>query len=254
MILNTFGVGKRQLTASEIIRAASESAVFDEIFLLPIPSSRDSIHVTDTDILLTDLLRDPKGKRLIAGYGIPLEIAREATARGIRIADVGTDERFLRDNAELTAHGTVGFILAGQDRAISDLTCGIVGYGSIGRFLCRLLLFLGATTVVYTHREEVRLELCGMGIEAHSADEIDATSSLDILINTAPARLITPEAMRALTDSGTQIIELASGDNLPHGAVITRLPSIPDRNFPISAGRIYAAAVLRYIAREARGS
>ena len=240
------------MTASEIIRTASEARTLDEIFLLPIPSSRDSIHVTDTDILLTDLLRDPKGKRLIAGYGIPLEIAREATARGIRIADVGTDERFLRDNAELTAHGTVGYILAGQDRAISDLTLGIVGYGRIGRLLCRLLLFLGATTVIYTRKDEVRLELCGMGIEAHSTEDIGA-AEVDILINTAPARLITPDAVGKLTERGTQIIELASGDNLPKGAPVTRLPSIPDRNFPISAGKIYAAAVLRYIAKEARG-
>lgn len=253
MILNTFGVGKRQITASEILREASEAEAFDEVFLLPIPSSRDSIHVTDTDIPLTDLLRDPKGKRLIAGYGIPLEIAREATARGIRIADVGTDERFLRDNAELTAHGAVGYILTKHDRGISDLCCGIVGYGRIGRLLCRLLLFLGATTVVFTHREEVRLELCGMGIDARSAEQIGSTDSLDVLINTAPARLITREGAEAITSGGCEIIELASGDNLPHGIEVTRLPSIPDRNFPVSAGRIYAAAVLRYIAREARG-
>ena len=253
MILNTFGVGKRQITASEILREASRAEAFDEVFLLPIPSSRDSIHVTDTDIPLTDLLRDPKGKRLIAGYGIPLEIAREATARGIRIADVGTDERFLRDNAELTAHGAVGYILTKHDRGISDLCCGIVGYGRIGRLLCRLLLFLGATTVVFTHREEVRLELCGMGIDARSAEQIGSTDSLDVLINTAPARLITREGAEAITSGGCEIIELASGDNLPHGIEVTRLPSIPDRNFPVSAGRIYAAAVLRYIAREARG-
>ena len=253
MILNTFGVGKRQITASEMLREASEAEAFDEVFLLPIPSSRDSIHVTDTDIPLTDLLRDPKGKRLIAGYGIPLEIAREATARGIRIADVGTDERFLRDNAELTAHGAVGYILTKHDRGISDLCCGIVGYGRIGRLLCRLLLFLGATTVVFTHREEVRLELCGMGIDARSAEQIGSTDSLDVLINTAPARLITREGAEAITSGGCEIIELASGDNLPHGIEVTRLPSIPDRNFPVSAGKIYAAAVLRYIAREARG-
>ena len=253
MILNTFGVGKRHLTASEIILAASEAQIFDEIFLLPIPSSRDSIHVTDTDIPLTDLLRDPKGRRLIAGYGIPLEIAREATAKGIRIADVGTDERFLRDNAELTAHGAVGYILTRHDRAISDLCCGIVGYGRIGRLLCRLLLFLGATTVVFTHREEVRLELCGMGIDARRTEDIGRASDLDVLINTAPARLITKEGAEALTKDGCEIIELASGDNLPRGVAVTRLPSIPDRNFPVSAGKIYAAAVLRHIEREARG-
>ena len=252
MILNTFGVGKRQITASEIIRAATEAVVFDEIFLLPIPSSRDSIHVTDTDIPLTDLLRDPKGRRLIAGYGIPLEIAREATAKGIRIADVLTDERFLRDNAELTAHGAVGYILTKEDRAISDLCCGIVGYGRIGRLLCRLLLFLGASTVVFTHREEVRLELCGMGIDARPAEDIGKATDLDVLINTAPARLITEKSAKDITEGGCEIIELASGDNLPHGIAVTRLPSIPDRNFPVSAGKIYAAAVLRFIAREAQ--
>ena len=92
-----------------------------------------------------------------------------------------------------------------------------------------------------------------MGIDARSADDIGKACDLDVLINTAPARLITQESANSLTAGGCEIIELASGDNLPRGTSVTRLPSIPDRNFPISAGKIYAAAVLRYIAREARG-
>ena len=92
-----------------------------------------------------------------------------------------------------------------------------------------------------------------MGIDARRTEDIGRASDLDVLINTAPARLITKEGAEALTKDGCEIIELASGDNLPRGVAVTRLPSIPDRNFPVSAGKIYAAAVLRHIEREARG-
>ena len=70
-----------------------------------------------------------------------------------------------------------------------------------------------------------------------------AFADLDILINTAPARLISEKSAKEL--SGKRVIELASGDNLPPGLSFERMASIPAVTFPKSAGRAIARSVDR---------
>lgn len=245
MTLHTFGVGVRQQVCSEILKASVLAEKFDTIILLPIPSSKDNIHITGTELPLADLLKIGGKRVLIAGYGLPLPFARRAVESGFSIVDVICDERFLVRNAELTAHGTAGVILTENKNDVSELRIGIIGYGRIGKILSRILLFLGADVVVFSRREEVRLELCGVGIEAKHCEEISDLCRLDILINTAPAEIVSPERAKELSDSGCKLIELASGERLPSVPGLTRLPSVPDKSYPISAGRIYAAAILR---------
>ncbi len=247
MTLHTFGVGRRQEVCSEILRASDATRKYDDLILLPIPSSRDKIHITGTEVPLESLLKFKKDGSLIAGYGLPLDFVREAALRGIETIDASADERFLRENAELTAHGTAGLILTKHQDAISDMKIGIIGYGRIGKILSRILLFLGARTVIFTRRRETKLELCTVGIEAAGADELERALGLDILINTAPAELVSKELADALCREGCELIDLASGNRLPDCDGLLRLPSIPDKMYPASAGRIYAAAILRAI-------
>ena len=245
MTLHTFGVGLRQEVCSEILKASPLTEKYDTVILLPIPSSRDKIHVTGTDVPIYDLLKLGGARTLIAGYGIPITFAKDAHLFGAEIVDVLCDERFLTRNAELTAHGTAGIILTENKNDVNDLKIGIIGYGRIGKFLSRILLFLGANVVVFSRREDVRLELGGIGIEAKGCEEISPKLGLDILINTAPAKLICEEGAAALAEGGCKLIELASGEALPAVQGLLRLSSVPDKMYPISAGKIYAAAILR---------
>ncbi len=247
MTLHTFGVGKRQQVCSEILKASPCAEKYESIILLPIPSSRDKIHITGTEVPLHDLLKLKGKKTLIAGYGIPKDFAKAAVMAGFELADVLCEERFLRENAELTAHGTAGIIMTENRNDISDMKIGIIGYGRIGKILSRILLFLGAEAVIYTRRSETILELCGMGIEAAKPEDISSGADLDILINTAPAKLISEKTADELAEAGTKMIELASGNQLPETKCLQKLPSIPDKMYPVSAGKIYASAILRTI-------
>ena len=106
MTLHTFGEGKRQEICSRLLKSSASADKYDTVILLPIPSAKDKIHVTGTLVPLCDIMKLKSGKTLIAGYAIPIEIAKNAVALGIDVADVACDEEFLRENAELTAHGT----------------------------------------------------------------------------------------------------------------------------------------------------
>ena len=245
MTLHTFGEGKRQEICSRLLKSSASADKYDTVILLPIPSAKDKIHVTGTLVPLCDIMKLKSGKTLIAGYAIPLAIARDAVALGIDVADVACDEEFLRENAELTAHGTAGVILTENKNDVSDMKIGIIGYGRIGKILSRILLFLGAKTVIFTSNAKTRLELCGVGMEADLSENAGKYRDLDILINTAPARLLTKEDAEEMARGGCRLIELASGDALPEVDGVLKLPSVPDRMYPVSAARIYAKAIIK---------
>ena len=89
------------------------------------------------------------------------------------------------------------------------------------------------------------------GVDSLSIDSSltsERLSSLDILINTAPARLIGERAAEAL--SSVRVIELASGDNIPEGINVERLASVPAIMYPASAGAALARSVLRMLGGE----
>jgi alanine dehydrogenase len=151
------------------------------------------------------------------------------------------------ENAHLPAIGTAARLLENGSVAPSDMKVGIIGYGRIGEKLTHILMFLGASIKVFTSKSELRRRLCMLGIRSvdYNSEEEMALSfgELDILVNTAPARLIGEDSAKRL--SGKRVIELASGENLPRSLGYERMASIPAVTFPKSAGRAIARSVDR---------
>ena len=118
------------------------------------------------------------------------------------------------------------------------------------RRLVELLAYLGAKIRVFTSKTELARELSMLGISGLDSlsiegDGRDAFLGLDILINTAPAMLVPPEARNTL--SGARVIELASGVNFPDGITYERFASIPALMYPRSAGIALGRAAERLL-------
>ena len=244
MRIKIFGKGERLEVAAEILRKNRSLGKYSEIVILPIPTSRDGACITGTDLGLSAALSPFGQGSFLLGYGIPRGCIEELEDRGAVVCDALGDETFLSQNAELTALGTLGVILTSSKKSVSELKIGIIGYGRIGKQLLRLLLFLGAGVKVFTRKNSTRVDLCSYGIDAEMSSEGDYTG-LDFLINTAPEQILDERSVMGAIADG-RIIELASGDNFPDTAGITRLGGIPGLMYPISAGRIYAEAAARY--------
>lgn len=249
MNIHTYGTDERLGYCREYLYEKNIHSV-REIILLPIPTSRDGITVLGTGKTPEMLFGDSLAGAVAVGYGIPKAFKEYFSKMGACTADVSLDGKFLEDNAYLTAEGTVGKILTEHSSAPSELSIGIIGYGRIGKRLVNILAFLGASLRVFTKRCEIAEELCMSGISGVCMTGDDKTlaeafSGLDIIINTAPAPLVFGCALDSLSD--TEIIELASGDNFPKGTKITRLPSLPAKMYPRSAGKVLADSVLRMI-------
>ena len=248
MIINTYEKGERGRACAELLREMGGFISAGRVTVLPIPTTRDGVHLKDSDVTLTDACAEVGSGDVVIGYGIPSNIAGAVACAGGRVYDAGCDEWFLEKNAELTAECTLGILLSSSGgRALRDMTFGVVGYGRIGKRLSRLLLFLGARVRVFTTREEVRLELCEYGLGAEISSPTASLDGIDVLINTAPAVIFNeasdfPKAMR--------IIDLASGKNFPWLDSVESYPSIPARMFPTSSGRTLAEAALRSLRGE----
>ncbi len=219
---------------------------FERIIILPIPTSRDGVHIGGSDVTVFEAVAGADASTLVVGYGIPQNVRDELHLVGSVVCDSLYDEEFLLENAVLTALGTLGVILTTETRSPSDMKIGIVGYGRIGKQLTRMLMYLGSQITVFTSREGVRLELCECGVEAKMSLADTELGSLDLLINTAPAQIFdTTEG--GMFPSSLRVIDLASGVNFPGIGTVEKYPSLPARRFPHSAGHVWFNSVRRYL-------
>lgn len=249
MSIETYGTDERlRVAAAQLL----PNAVGRHIVLLSVPTTRDGIHVTGTEIPLSETLSGVGVGSVVVGYGMPASYIADVAARGALALELSKDEEYLTDNAYITAVGALGYLLTTDFRIPRDAVYGIVGYGRIGSRLLRLLLFLGARAVVYTTRPTTQLELGECGVKSVCISDSQGAafdfSGVDILINTAP-RDMSKSFPTGRVPDGMRVIELASGDNFHGISGVEPLPSLPGRMYPVSSGRAYAAATLNFMNR-----
>ena len=250
MNIHTYGADARLAFCKEYLRGENIHSV-GSIILLPIPTTKDGETLHGSRQNLSEIADKCTRGDVFVGYGLPKEFRREISSRGAAAIDVSRDEEYLTENANLTAVGTVGRILSEEKAAPSELSVGVIGYGRIGQRLVRLLMFLSGRVTVFTSKSELRQELCMLGISGADSLSVDSSvtaeklAALDILINTAPAKLLGENSREAL--SKVRVIELASGDNMPEGVAVERFVSVPAVMYPKSAGYALASSILRML-------
>ena len=240
MKILTFGGGARMTECERLLSAADLPMNIGSLILLPIPTARDNKYISGTAFTVGEIASMLDSSTAVAGYEIPAEIVVRASEVGGILYDAALDEDFLTQNAELTARGTVGYILTNSKKDLSDMSVGVVGYGRIGIRLVRWLLPFGCNLTVYTNRREVAFELCESGVSAKLVREISDLTDLDLLINTAPARQIDDSILH----EKLTVIDLASGNIFKDSPGVIKLASIPNVFYPLTAGRVYAEEII----------
>lgn len=247
MEILVFGKGGRLRACKERLEGQLSDfrGEITRIAVLPIPTTKDGKTVFGTDILLSDVLEDIGHGTLAACYGIPDECAKKIEDRGGVIYDALYDEKLLSENAYLTALGAVADILTSDKREPRDIALGIVGYGRIGREIAKTWFFLGGVPHIYTGRGEVCEELRRAGMHSSICDGTEDYTGLDILINTAPDGIVKSSSHGI--DGVRRIIDLASGNYLEGIPRVEKMPSIPEKRYPESAGRLYADSIINHL-------
>ena len=249
MIIHSYENTPRADACIEYLRGAQVVGRFENVVLLPIPTTKDGKTVLNTKVDINELIESIDAGTVVSGYGMPDDFLREARGKGALVIDLLDDEDFLLENAELTALAALGIYLTSTKRSVRDTRVGIVGYGRIGKRLTNLFLYLGAAVRVFTSREGTRLDLCEWGVTTEKSTNDADLSGLDLLINTAPASIFDKKSI----PPSLRIIDLASGDNFGGIPWVEKYPSIPAKMFPESAGRVWGRTIERYIVNNLKG-
>ena len=198
----------------------------------------------DINILTIHLRR---GGMVFAGRVFP-ELEQFCADSGYQLCDYLEREELAVRNAELTAEGAVAIAINETGRALLGAHISVLGFGRIGKICARYFSSLGAAVTVCARRKSDLAWAESLGYrttDIFSGDEFCGTlADTDIIVNTAPAEVITGERAAAIK-KGALLIELASVP-CTKGETPARIISaggLPGKTAPISAGEIIADTI-----------
>ena len=204
-----------------------------DIVILPVPVTRDTVNINCT----------------LTGRLIPLEIIKNAKpdARifgGGKLDFNNYTDYLARDgyaikNAVLTAEGAIAYTLENTGFSLWESKILIVGYGRLGKALAdRIKGFCPHLTVsARSERDFATLDM--LGISHIKTGEKLKCGQFDIIFNTVDIKLDCPD--------NVLFIDLSSSGGIMEqkdGIIYKKLPGIPGKTAPVTAGKIIAETVI----------
>lgn len=168
---------------------------------------------------------------------------------GYRCADLLKDERYLAENAMITAHCAIR--VAAEQMKVTWLNCPvlILGWGRIGKCLGLLLKALGAEVSSAARKESDRAMITALGCEAEDIGQLSyILKRYRVIFNTVPYPVLCNEQITYCRKDCVRI-ELASRPGMPTEGAVSAL-GLPGRLVPESSGGLIARTVLRLCARK----
>ena len=219
-----------------------------DAILLPIPFTRDGIHIfvpeSTEEILISDVLASVSENSLIFAGNVK-------NITDDRISDYAKRDNFALMNAVPTAEGALLLALQNGKRTVFGMRVAIIGYGKVAFATAKVFHAVGADITVFARKEQARIEAHMMGYTAKPLTELIACAEeYELLINTVPARILDREILSKVAKNAW-VMELASApfgldfDEAKSLGVHAELASgLPGKFFPETAGYAVADTVL----------
>ncbi len=220
-----------------------------EAVLLPYPATRDGLTLNAPSSPLPLPLSSlfpmiPEGAPVFAGR---ITEALRAAAGGHPLFDYESDERFLRENAAITAEGALSLAMQRLPSPLFATPCLVLGSGRLARALTDLLLGLHVPLTVAARNTEAPLP---GGLRPIPLGALPAElSRFSLILNTVPVPLLAPRLL-ARASKGALLLELSSAPGVidkdacrEAGVELITAPGLPGRYAPKGAGEALAEAV-----------
>lgn len=153
------------------------------------------------------------------------------------------DSKVKERNAILTAEGVIKEFIQHTSSSIYDISVDIVGYGTCGKAIAKILHNLGVSIRI------IRRSCIETGVFCPVRQW---TRCADVIINTAPDRVINIERLKSwnkipviLDISNYTLFDEDELEKIPMNYY--KLPNLPGRYAPISAGNIIAEYIRRVL-------
>lgn len=164
---------------------------------------------------------------------------------GYRTFDFLRDPYYLAMNAAITAECAMT-ILNQQLGTVDSRRVLVLGWGRIGKCLCRLLQMHRAQVCVAARRDSDLAMIQALGCESISIGSVDKyLTRYSAVINTVPA-MILPEMT---TSRDSVLLELASVPGMSGDNIISAR-GLPNKMAPEKSGQLIAETMIRYLNKE----
>ena len=197
--------------------------------LLPVPSFPTG------DEYLAHILADVPEDVIISGGNLSSSLLHNYAT-----VDFLKDPYYLAQNAAITASCTKKIVTQKIDTA-HNCRILILGWGRIGKCLCRLFEKDGADITVAVRKDSDRAMISALGCRGISiADAVCESERFDVIINTVPEMLLP----NIRTKKNAILLELASKPGMS-GENIINCRGLPGKMAPIESGKLIAATFIR---------
>lgn len=249
-----FSGGIGECTKCVTLSDAMENA---QVAVLPLPCVDGNVAcpLSDKAVTLDEILGKCKNAHIVLCGGNNIKAREFCEKNGIAFADYADRADFKIMNAEPTAEGTLAIAVNEMKRTLFGSRVLVVGYGRIGRVLCRMLDGIGSVVYASARRDDdlAWAKLAGLNA-VKTSDLASVIADCDLILNTVPHTVITQELL-SLVKPDALIIDLASKpggiDFKPAkemGLRVIWALSLPGKYSPITAGEILADTVMKILA------
>ena len=225
-----------------------------DIIVLPIPSTSDGVNIntpySDKCIRLCQVLDSARDCKLLL-YGTGSKTEQLCRDFGINAVDFSKREDYQILNAGPTAEGALAIAINEMPKTIFDSTALCVGYGRIGKTLCRMLQSLGADVYASARNPRDIALAKSTGLKTVHTDNIPSVlPKCNLIFNTVPKTIIKDYSLDVI-DKNALIIDLASKPGgidfktaKQKGLNVIWALSIPGKTSPLSAGKILCDTIM----------
>ena len=214
-----------------------------DVLILPVPTTRDNKNIfcplTNRQISLAEI-RHAKPRALILSCGYMFE--------GMNCIDYLTLDSFCLLNAVPTAEGAIARAIQDTDFCIWKSRVLVIGNGRVGKILAQRLKGLVCDLTVAARKERDFAFLDALGMKFIHTDTVAATAdNYDIIFNTVDTEIFKQDFYKLkncfLYDLSTKGCIDFEGAAVS-GIKAVKLPGIPGKTAPLTAGKIIAQTVI----------
>ena len=185
------GKDKRISFLKELYEKENKADIVDSILdakfvVLPIPFTKDKIHITGEDILIEDIIQKSNGKTIFSG-AIPKEIKRRLAMNNVLYHDLMELDEVAYLNAIPTAEGAIAKAMEQTVETIHDSNILILGFGRVAKILADKLKGLNANVFCAARSKKDLAYIKALGYNVVDINNME--SELDkysIIFNTVP--------------------------------------------------------------------
>lgn len=181
-----------------------------------IPFSKDEVNISspysNKKIGISETLKVLEGKNLIAG-AINKQTEELAYLNKVKIFDLMKVETFTIMNIIPTVEGAIQLAMENTEFTIHDSNCIVLGFGRIGKLLCKTLKGLGANVYCMARKPKDLSWIKTLGYNEICIDNLENNlTNKDIIFNTIPAIILDDDKLKKLKAESPNciVLELAS--------------------------------------------